>query len=57
MLWGNGDGTFDDDNVAVGAGTYPWSIATADFNEDGRLDMVVTNQFSRDATLLFGAAP
>jgi hypothetical protein len=43
VLLGNGDGTFQPANVTE-LGVYPfvpWSVAVADFDEDGRLDVVV----------------
>jgi hypothetical protein len=43
VLLGNGDGTFTR-GQPVGAGPNPTSIATADFNGDGKTDLVVANQ-------------
>jgi hypothetical protein len=43
VLLGNGDGTFRR-GQPVGAGPNPTSIATADFNGDGKTDLVVANQ-------------
>jgi len=42
VLLGNGDGTFRK-GVRAAAGPNPVDIATADFNGDGKLDVVVTN--------------
>src|SRR5215471_6801388 len=42
VLLGNGDGTFQSANVTEGVSPFvPWSVAVADFDEDGRLDVVV----------------
>jgi hypothetical protein len=38
----------------VGVGTLPRSIATADFNADGKLDMAVANGNSNNVTVLLG---
>ncbi len=43
ILLGNGDGTFQAPRFLV-AGNYPRSIAVADFNRDGKLDMAVANE-------------
>src|SRR5262249_1496528 len=43
VLFGNGDGAFQPANVTELGVPYlvPWSVAVADFDEDGRLDVVV----------------
>ena len=43
VLLGKGDGTFEA-AVNYGAGTNPVSVATGDFNGDGKLDLAVVNQ-------------
>jgi hypothetical protein len=42
ILAGNGDGTFQA-AVDYAAGTHPESVAVADFNGDGRVDLAVAN--------------
>jgi len=40
VLLGNGDGTFQTQQIySTGDGSYPWGIATADFNNDMLLDL------------------
>lgn len=60
FLFGNGDGTFGGlfsfvyglpDSFDLGESNFP-TLATGDFNEDGRLDVVVTNAFEGVATLI-----
>jgi hypothetical protein len=47
-------------SIAVGtsqlntAGSTPYSVATADFNHDGKLDLVVANKDSNNVTVLLG---
>jgi hypothetical protein len=40
--------------VSYPAGNYPYSIAIADFNEDGRPDLVVTNLYVSTISILLG---
>jgi hypothetical protein len=50
-----GDGTFTPaDASPFGAGSTPDSIATADFDQDGDLDLAVANRDSADVTVLLG---
>jgi len=50
-----GDGTFAAP-VNVAAGQSPQSVAVADFNGDGRLDLAVANRNSDDVSILLGNA-
>ncbi len=43
ILLGKGDGTFQP-AIFAGTGNYPRSIAVADFNRDGKLDLAVANE-------------
>jgi hypothetical protein len=43
ILLGNGDGTFADAVALSVANSYSWSIAAADLNADGKLDLLVTS--------------
>jgi len=53
ILLGHGDGTFGQPkHFAVGKA--PASIATGDFNEDGRQDLVVANSLGGDLSILPG---
>jgi FG-GAP-like repeat/FG-GAP repeat len=53
ILLGNGDGTFQR-AVDYPVGTSPDSVATADFNGDGNLDLVVLNGQSDNFSVLLG---
>jgi hypothetical protein len=54
VLLGKGDGTFAP-QTRFTVGNNPDSIAAADFNRDGKLDLVVSNAFDHSLSLLFGA--
>jgi hypothetical protein len=46
VLLGNGDGTFQPAASYGSGGTYPESVAVADINADGNLDIVVANYYA-----------
>lgn len=50
ILRGRGDGTFELAKRTAG-GSQPRAIATADFNRDGNLDLVVATSFSPDVAV------
>jgi hypothetical protein len=52
VLLGNGDGTFKSAATFDSGGSYAYSVAVADVNGDGRLDVLVTNNFGSVAVLL-----
>jgi Bacterial Ig-like domain (group 3)/FG-GAP-like repeat len=54
ILLGNGNGTFQPAQAYV-VGTSPGSIAAADFNGDGFLDLAVLNTGDDNVTVLLGA--
>ncbi len=43
VLLGNGDGTFQSALIYDSGGPFTYSVAVADFNKDGKLDVVVTD--------------
>lgn len=51
ILRGNGDGTFQG-QVAYAAGAEPWSVATGDFDGDGRPDLAVADLSSQGVSIL-----
>ncbi len=53
VLLGNGDGSFQS-ALANGAGDDPTSMVSADFNNDGKLDLAVTNGAAGTVTILLG---
>jgi hypothetical protein len=51
VLLGNGDGTFQQE-APLNVGVSPSGLAVADFNGDGRLDLVATTRFGTVTVLL-----
>jgi hypothetical protein len=56
ILTGNGDGTFAAPQVLL-TGNYPRSVAAADFNGDGTLDLVVAARADNNLDLFLGGKP
>jgi Bacterial Ig-like domain (group 3)/FG-GAP-like repeat len=54
VLLGNGDGTFQSAVSYSSGGVGPFSLALADLNNDGKLDIVVANLFSSTVGVLLG---
>jgi hypothetical protein len=54
ILLSNGDGTFTVSPATLTTGNVPYSIATADFNGDGVLDLVVANSGSANVSVFMG---
>ena len=53
VLFGNGDGTFPA-SVNYAVGSLPKSVAVADVNGDGKLDLVTANEQSNSVSVLLG---
>src|SRR5205085_130264 len=53
ILRGNGDGTFQA-AVSYAVGSAPYSIRVADFNGDGKADLVTANALSYTVSVLLG---
>jgi len=53
ILLGNGDGTLQM-HVEYPTGTTPKSVVDGDFNDDGKLDLAVTNQDDNTVSILLG---
>ncbi|CAF4261269.1 unnamed protein product [Rotaria sp. Silwood2] len=55
FFFGNGDGRFSKQvTYSTGTDSRPWSMAVADFNNDTRLDVVVTNRNSNNIGVFLG---
>ena len=53
VLLGNGNGTFQA-KQSFGTGNAPYSVAVADFNGDGKSDLVTADQDGNTASVLLG---
>ena len=54
VLLGNGDGTFTPTAASPVTGFLPYSVVVADFNGDGKPDLVTANAGSNSVTVLLG---
>ncbi len=55
ILLGNGDGSFSHrTSYSTGVGSYPISIASGDFNNDGALDIVEANYYTNTIGVFLG---
>ena len=55
ILLGVGDGTFvHGTSYAFDTGTSPSAVKTGDMNDDGKVDLIVANAGSNNASMLFG---
>ncbi|MDJ1304831.1 MAG: VCBS repeat-containing protein [Candidatus Midichloria sp.] len=54
VLMGNGNGTFKS-AVLYNVGSYTWDIAVGDLNNDGKPDIVNSNDGSSTVSVLLGS--
>ena len=55
ILPGNGDGTFQEPlTVSLPQGSGATSVVAADFNDDGRTDLAITDSFLNEVSILLG---
>jgi len=57
ILLGNGDGSFESGGRYTTVGDTPWFMTTGDFDNDGHIDLAVSNQESDDVSILLSALP
>ncbi|CAF1393961.1 unnamed protein product [Adineta ricciae] len=57
ILFGNGNGTFQKQQIySTGDQSYPWDIASGDFDNDTFLDIVVTLSAINEIAIFYGTA-
>ncbi|CAF1354496.1 unnamed protein product [Adineta steineri] len=57
VFLGNGDGSFKKiQTFSLGTGVNPYAVATGDFNNDGRIDVVTANNITGDASVLLNTS-
>jgi hypothetical protein len=54
LYLGNGDGTFQPAKTVISSGTAFTALAAADLNQDGKQDLIATNQSGQPITVLLG---
>lgn len=54
LFLGTGTGSFVSTSVTNSVGTLPTSIISTDFNNDGKMDLAVTNNTSKNVSVLLG---
>src|SRR6266481_3683663 len=55
VLLGNGNGTFQAPHTFADPGmTHPYFVAVGDFNRDGKLDLVISNELNTTVSVLLG---
>ena len=54
VFWGIGDGSFTTIGGPLGVGSSPSSVAAGDVDEDGAMDLLVSNSLTNDISLLRG---
>jgi hypothetical protein len=53
VLLGNGDGTFQP-HVDYDVGEYPTGVVAGDFNDDGNIDLAISNNYDNTVSILYG---
>jgi hypothetical protein len=53
VLLGNGDGTFQA-HVDYSVGDFPTGVVAGDFNDDGKIDLAIANEFDNTISILYG---
>ena len=52
---GYGNGTFAEQMIySTGNGSYPYAVASGDFNNDNRLDLVIANEGTDSIGIFLG---